>query len=90
MKIMNIKREEWQRAHPEERAAQVARFIKAGSEANSQKIRCITTGEIFPSQSEAARHYNIPQTNISKCLKGERKSAGKHPITGEKLRWERI
>lgn len=90
MKTMNIKKEEWQRSHPEEHAAQVARFIKAGSEANSQKIRCITTGEIFSSQCEAARHYNILQTNISKCLKGERKSAGKHPITGEKLRWERI
>lgn len=27
---------------------------------------------------------------ISKCLKGERKSAGKHPITDKKLIWEKF
>ena len=26
--------------------------------------------------------------NISKCLKGERKHSGKHPVTGEKLTWQ--
>lgn len=61
-----------------------------GSETNSQKIICLTTGEIFHSQCEAARHYNIPQANISKCLKGERHSAGKHPDSGEKLTWARM
>jgi len=88
MKKVNEAKEQWQREHPEEYQAQVARFIKAGSDANSQRIRCITTGEIFTSQSEAGRTYGIPQSNISKVLKGERRSAGKHPQTGEKLFWE--
>ena len=55
-----------------------------------QKILCVTTGEIFPSQCEAARTYKIQQGNISKCLKGERKSAGKDPKTGAKLIWQKI
>lgn len=90
MKQLNKAKQQWQNEHPEEYATQIANFIKVGSDANSKKIRCINTGEIFPSISEAARHYNIYQTNISKVLKGERKSAGKHPKTGEKLHWELI
>lgn len=87
MTNLNKAKEKWQQEHPKEHAAQVARFIKAGSDANSQKVQCLTTGEIFSSISEAGRHYGVPQPNISKVLKGERKSAGKHPETGEKLRW---
>ena len=87
---LQIAKEKWQKEHPEEVQQQIKNFIKAGSDANSQKIKCINTGEIFPSISEAARHYNTYQTNISKVLKGERKSAGKHPITGEKLYWEKL
>lgn len=84
---MNEKKEKWQLEHQQEHAEQIARFIKSGSEANSQKVQCLTTGKIFNSISEAGRYYGVPQPNISKVLKGERKSAGKHPETGEKLRW---
>ena len=90
MKLLNQKKIEWQQAHPEEHKKQIDKWRRKGSETNSQKIICLTTGEIFHSQCEAARHYNIPQTNISKCLKGERHSAGKHPDTGEKLTWARM
>lgn len=88
MKKVNQKKEEWQLTHKEEHQQQIDKWRQAGSIANSQKILCITTGEIFESQCEAARHFNIQQGNISKCLKGERKSAGKHPITGQKLYWK--
>lgn len=77
----------WQQEHPEEYQEQVKRWREAGSIANSKKVICITTGEIFNSISEAGRYYKVPQPNISKCLRGERKSAGKHPQTGEKLFW---
>lgn len=90
IKKLNKGKEEWQKNHPEEHQKQIDAWRKAGSEANSQKIICITTGEIFESQSAAARAYNIPQTNISKCINGLRKSAGKHPITKEKMVWEKI
>ena len=88
MEKVNLSKEEWQKTHPEEHLKQIEAWRKAGSEANSQPVICITTGEVFESQSAAARAYGIPQGNISKCLKGERKSAGKHPITKEKLFWK--
>ena len=88
MKKVNKAKEEWQYAHPEQHKIQVDAWRKSGSDANSQKVICLTTGEIFSSQSEAARFYNIPQANISKNLRGERKSAGKHPITKEKMIWQ--
>ena len=55
---------------------------------NAKKIICITTGEIFDNQYHVANKYNIDQSSISRCCKGEYKSAGKHPDTGEKLVWK--
>lgn len=90
MKKVNEYKEKWQREHPEEHQQQVDEWRKLGSITNSQKILCTTTGKEFSSLSEASRYYNVPQPNISKCLKGERKSAGKDPDTGEKLFWKRL
>ena len=90
MKQVNQAKEKWQETHPEEHQAQVNAWREAGAIANSQKIICVTTGKVFNSQSEAGRYYNITQGNISKCLRGERVSAGKHPITGEKLIWKKL
>ena len=75
MKKVNQAKIEWQNNNKEKHEQQVKDWIKSGSVANSQEILCITTGEVFESQSAAARYYNIPQSNISKCLSGERKSA---------------
>lgn len=88
MKLVNEKKLEWQKNNPQKHQKQVEEWRKKGSITNSQEVICITTGEIFESQSAAARFYNIPQTNISKCIRGERKSAGKHPVTKEKLLWK--
>lgn len=56
----------------------------------SKKIMCINTGEVFGSIREAEREYDIPHQNIIACCKGRCKSAGKHPITGEKLVWKYV
>lgn len=87
---VNEAKVKWQNENPEEYKKLKDKWRQAGSIANSQKVLCLTTNEIFESQSAAARYYNIPQANISKCLKGERKSAGKHPETKEKLYWKLI
>ena len=36
---------------------------------------------------EVCDKYGFTKPNISKCLKGERKHSGRHPVTGEKLTW---
>lgn len=50
-------------------------------------VYCIELDEYFHSASDAGRKYNININTISQCCLGNRKSAGKHPQTGEKLHW---
>ena len=53
-----------------------------------KKVICLNNNKIFNSQLEAANYAGLKNsTPISRCCKGERKTAGKHPITGEKLKW---
>ena len=87
-KLLNRKKEEWQKKHPKQHQKQIDEWRKMGTEANSKSVICTTTGQVFESQCAAARYFNIPQANISRCLKGKGKSAGKHPQTKEKLLWK--
>lgn len=52
-----------------------------------QKIICITINKIFDNAVEAGEYYNYEPSGIRNCCKGIRNSAGKHPITKEKLVW---
>ena len=56
---------------------------------NSAKrgIICINTLEIFSTLAVAAAKYNIATAFIKKCCQGEIETAGKHPVTGKKLKW---
>ena len=51
------------------------------------RIILLNTKEIFLTQLEGANKYGTYQQHISKCCNGKVRSAGKHPITGEKLVW---
>lgn len=53
-----------------------------------KRVLCITTGVEYYSAHEAMRKTGVHNSNISKCCNGQCKSAGKHPITGEKLVWK--
>ena len=60
-------------------------------ECSSKKIKCCETGEIFSSRKDAAAWAGLKTaSSIADCLAGRKKSAGKHPITGEKLHWENV
>lgn len=60
---------------------------KISENAKAMKVICVTTGEIFEKIRIASEKYNIASTHISAVCRGKRKSAGKHPETGEKLVW---
>ena len=63
-------------------------YIKNG---HGTKVRCIETGEIFLTITDAAKWCGLKSSSgIHDNIKGIKKSAGKHPITKEKLHWERI
>ena len=63
------------------------------SEAKKITIYCPQLDEIFASAKDAEIKYGfcgVNRTKISACLHGERKSSGRHPVTGEKLTWEKF
>ena len=55
--------------------------------ANKHGVFCPQLNEYFDAISDVTKKYGIQRANIDKCIKGDRKSAGIHPITGEKLTW---
>ena len=58
------------------------------SSPSGRLVECINTKQLFPSTVEAAKWAHIKsRSNITDCCLGKRKSAGKHPETGEKLYW---
>lgn len=50
-------------------------------------IYCPELDQKFWGAKEAEDLYGIDRTYIYACLSGKQKSAGKHPVTGEKLHW---
>lgn len=63
--------------------------FKGTNNPTAKKVKCITTGKIFETILEGANYYNIKSSSdIVSCCRGRQKSAGKHPVTGEKLIWE--
>lgn len=57
-----------------------------------QPLYCIELDEYFKNSYDAERKYSISSSTIYECANGKygRKSAGKHPITGEKLHWKKV
>lgn len=39
-------------------------------------VRCVETGEVFETQSQAAARYGCTQPDISRCARGTRETAG--------------
>lgn len=59
--------------------------------ARSRRVRNIETGKIFNTLKEAGQWAGLTNgSHIIDCLKGKAKSAGKHPITKERLHWEEV
>ena len=60
------------------------------AKAHRKRVLCITTGETFPSLKDAADKTGISMSGISQVCNGIRMTAGKHPVTKEKLKWKYI
>lgn len=50
-------------------------------------VYCLELNREFWGAKEAELELGIDASYISACLSGKQKSAGKHPLTGEKLHW---
>lgn len=61
---------------------------RAGGKNNGRKVVCLNDGKIYYTIKEAIKAVNLKQeNNIMMACKGLRNTAGKHPITGEPLKW---
>lgn len=66
-------------------------YGQIGTIYSKRKIRCIETNEIFESIQEAMNWCGLKSNSgIYTSCSGKGNSAGKHPITGEKLHWEYV
>ena len=72
--------------HTDETKAKISQ-AKTGKSIKAKKVICLNTKQNFKSATEAENKLHINDNSIRECCKGQRKSAGKHPITGEKLHW---
>lgn len=57
----------------------------------AKSVICIETGQVFRTITKAAEAMGLSKgarTHISRVCKGLEQSAGKHPITKEKLHWK--
>ena len=63
------------------------RDMSGGSNPNSKKVICLDTKQIFDSGIDAQNWCGTSSKAICKCCRGDSKSSGKHPDTGEKLHW---
>lgn len=79
--------------------ASVLKYLKNGALINMcdykpdwrsiKKVKCINDNLIFNNLKSASEYYKLKSfSNIRKACNGERSYCGKHPITGESLKWE--
>ena len=69
------------------------KYSQCTSGKNNPRATAIYSPELdesFWGAKEAYDKYGISYTSISSCINGKLKHAGKHPITGEPLTWQKI
>lgn len=53
-------------------------------------VYCPELNKTFQTIADAAKYSGAQRSNIQKCLRGERHTAGKHKETNEKLHWKKV
>ena len=86
--------EEWKQQHSKKMSGKNNPMygirLTGKNNSRARPIICITTRLLFYTAKEAAKHYNINSgSDITRCCKGKRKSAGKLP-DGTKLVWRYV
>lgn len=84
------------RCHTQESKEKISASKKGqgakGKNPRARKVICLNTGQIFNCANDAGEYSGRkgkvnPGSAIRQCCKGDRKTSGVHPITGERLKW---
>ena len=83
------------KAHSRENLSQetLLKYSKCTSGKNNPRAFPIYSPELnetFWGAKEAQDKYGINRGSISACIRGKIKHAGKHPVTGEPLTWQKV
>lgn len=76
-----------QKPHTEETRRKMSETRKGKPSNNQKKVICLETLQVFDNIIKASEWCGVARTSISNYLNGYSKSAGKHPITNQKLHW---
>ena len=83
------------KTHTEESRQKISQALKekecykGANNPSAKAVLCLETGEVFSTMKEACEWCGLKySTTIIKSCKDANKTAGKHPITGEKLHWQ--
>lgn len=74
----------------EETRKKLSAALSGKNNPRALKVYCPQLDETFDCIKDATIKYGVNTGSISSCLRGKLKSAGKHPVTGEKLTWETV
>lgn len=80
---------EWYKARAKERG-ETEKYKDYQRTTPLRLVRCLETGKVYKNAGAAKAETGIDNSTIAKVCKGQRKSAGTHPETGEPLHWEYI
>ena len=92
MKLSKIGKGRKRSLETRQKLSKAAKEREAKRTSPTRKVRCLNTGEVFPTLRAAADWCGlIGASGISLvCQKRKQKTAGVHPITKEKLKWEYV
>lgn len=77
------------RQHTEESKRKIREAEMGANNNRARAVVCINNGMEFDYMGAAAQWAGIKNSGeIGNCCRGKKKSAGKHPETGERLRWK--
>lgn len=87
--------EKLSRAHSRENLSQetLLKYIQCTSGKNNPRATAVYSPELdesFWGAQEVKEKYGINPTSISSCINGKLKHAGKHPVTGKPLTWQKL
>ena len=89
----------WGKKHSEETKKKISEKAKERYKNNpdafkgknnpmAKQVICLTTGQIFDCQKDAAKWAGVGTATMSRWLRKQTKTTGKHPETGESLEWD--
>lgn len=73
--------------HSDETRRKMSETRSGKNHSGCRPIYCYELDEYFWGAKEAEQKYGISHGSIAQCCRGNRRSAGRHPVTGEKLHW---